>query len=245
MFSYVRDFPDRNSVSTLTYKRYIKIVGSTLLNKMCTTTRTYKFTRSWQKTVTLFRAKYSFFIYVGTLDLTLTGQLSGQMEFDAFIGRLDNDVNMKASAKLETGPTLTVTGEATARVLLKYKLGIEVSASITYTTNPEASTSLCGSSSQDANTCFEVYGTTQGNISVYAYWQSRKIRCKRFKCKKSWGSKKKFRKLSRTWSLANRREKLFGLCYACNCYGSHPLNVLCKGSQFGASRCSCSTRSSN
>ncbi|XP_019863390.1 PREDICTED: uncharacterized protein LOC109592369 [Amphimedon queenslandica] len=150
---------------------------------------------------------------------------------------------MKASAKLETGPTLTVKGEATARVLVKYKLGIVVSASISYTINPEASTSICGSSSQ-ANACFEVYGTTKGNINVYAYRQSRKIRCKRFKCKKSWGRKKKYSKLSRTWSLANRKDKLFGLCYACNCTGSHPLNVLCKGSRYGASRCSCSTRSS-
>uniref|UniRef100_A0A1X7UTS0 Uncharacterized protein n=1 Tax=Amphimedon queenslandica TaxID=400682 RepID=A0A1X7UTS0_AMPQE len=105
------------------------------------------------------------------------------MNFNAFIGRLDNDVNMKASAKLETGPTLTVKGKATARVLFKHKLGIVVSASISYTTNPEASTSLCGSSSQDANACFEVYGTTRGNISVYAYQQSRKIRCKWLKCK--------------------------------------------------------------
>ncbi|XP_019862808.1 PREDICTED: uncharacterized protein LOC109591528 [Amphimedon queenslandica] len=167
------------------------------------------------------------------------------MNFNAFIGRLDNDVNMKASAKLETGPTLTVTGKATARVLIKYKLGIEVSASISYTINPEASTSLCGSSSQDANACFEVYGTTRGNITVYAYRQSGRIRCKWLKCKISWRKKKKFRKLSRTWSLVNRRKKLFGLCYACNCYGSHPLNVLCKGSQYGASRCFCSTRRSN
>ncbi|XP_019862760.1 PREDICTED: uncharacterized protein LOC109591474 [Amphimedon queenslandica] len=211
---------------------------------MSTTTRTYKFTRSWQKTVPFFRTKCSFFIYVGILDLTLTGQISGQMNFNAFIGRLDNDVNMKASAMLETGPTLTIIGDASANILLKYRIGIAVSASISYTINPEASTSVCGSSSQDANACFEVYGTTQGTISVYAYWQSRKILCKRFKCKVFWTEKKKWPKLSHTWSLVNRREKLFGLCYACNCTGRHFLNVLCKGSQYGASRCSCSTRRS-
>ncbi|XP_019850042.1 PREDICTED: uncharacterized protein LOC109580904 [Amphimedon queenslandica] len=209
---------------------------------MRTTTSTYKYTRSWKKTVTLFRAKYSFFIYVGTLDLSLSGQISGQMEFNASIARLEDDVNMEASAMLETGPTLTVKGEASAKILLIYRIGIAVSASISYIINPEASTSVCGSSSQDANACFEVYGTTKGSIDVYAYRQSRKIRCKWLKCKISWRKKKKFRKLSRTWSLVNRRKKLFGLCYACNCYGSHPLNVLCKGSQFGASRCSCSTR---
>uniref|UniRef100_A0A1X7SPF0 Uncharacterized protein n=1 Tax=Amphimedon queenslandica TaxID=400682 RepID=A0A1X7SPF0_AMPQE len=150
---------------------------------MSTKTRTYKFTHSWQKTVTLFRVKLRFFIIVGTLKVTLTGQISGQMNFNAFIGCLDNDVNMKASAKLETGPTLTVKGKATARVLLKYKLGLEVSASISYTINPEASTSVCGSSAQDANACFEVYGTTRGNITVYAYRQSGKVRCKWLKCK--------------------------------------------------------------
>ena len=51
---------------------------------------------------------------------------------------------------------------------------MEVSGSITYIINPEASTSVCGSSSNgDANACFEVYGTTQGNIAVEAFWQSR------------------------------------------------------------------------
>ena len=121
IFSYVRKFPNKNSVSTLTYRRYIKIVGSTLLNTKRTTTRTYKYTRSWQRTVTLFRVKYSFFIYVGTLDLTLTGQISGQMKFNAFIARLDNDVNMKASAMLETGPTLTVKGGASVKLLVRVK----------------------------------------------------------------------------------------------------------------------------
>ena len=61
---------------------------------------------------------------------------------------------------------------------------MEVSASISYTINPEASTSVCGSSSQDANACFEVYGITKGNIAVYAFWQSRKLSCKWSKCKK-------------------------------------------------------------
>ncbi|XP_019852425.1 PREDICTED: uncharacterized protein LOC109582215 [Amphimedon queenslandica] len=151
---------------------------------------------------------------------------------------------MKASAMLETGPTLTIKGDASAKILLIYRIGIAVSASISYTINPEASTSVCGSSSQDANACFEVYGRTKGNISVYAYWRSRKVSCKWLKCKVSWTKKKKFRKLSRTWSLVNRRKKLFGLCYSCNCYGKNFLNVLCKGSQYGTSRCSCSTRRS-
>ena len=51
---------------------------------------------------------------------------------------------------------------------------MEVSGSITYIINPEASTSVCGSSPNgDANACFEVYGTTQGNIAVEAFWQSK------------------------------------------------------------------------
>ena len=60
----------------------------------------------------------------------------------------------------------------------------------------------------------------------------------------TWGEKNKVSALSHTWNLANTRKKLFGLCYACDCYGTHFLNVLCKGSQYGASRCSCSTRMS-
>ena len=147
---------------------------------------------------------------------------------------------------------------------------MEVSASISYIINPEASTSVCGSSSQDANACFEVYGTTQGNIDVYAFWQSRKFSCKWLNCKViltviinskiiflfsltysllvhiqgSWSEENKVSALSHTWSLANTRKKLFGLCYACDCHGTHFLNVLCKGSQYGASHCSCSTRMS-
>ena len=147
---------------------------------------------------------------------------------------------------------------------------MEVSASISYIINPEASTSVCGSSSQDANACFEVYGITKGNIAVYAFWQRWKlskvnnsdINCnnnsKKFSfplppihsfilmslIQRSWGKKNKFHRLSRTWSLANTRKKLFGRCYACNCYGRHFLNVLCKGRQVRASYCSCSTRMS-
>ncbi|XP_019861278.1 PREDICTED: uncharacterized protein LOC109589665 [Amphimedon queenslandica] len=243
MFSYVRDFPDQNSVSTLKYKHFIKIVGYTLLNNEHSTAEAYKYTRSWQRAVTLFRVNFRFFIILTTLDITFSGHLSGQMKFNAFIARFDNNVNMKASAMLETGPTLTVRGEASIRFF--GKLGMEVSASITYLIDPKASTTLCGSSSQDASTCFEVYGTTKGNIAVEAYRQSRKKSCKQwFKCKKSWGRKKIYHKLSRTWSLVNRRKKLFGLCYTCNCYGRHFLNVLCKGSQYGASRCSCSIKSS-
>ena len=121
IFSYVREFPNQNSVSTLTYRRYIKIVGYTLLNIKRTTTRTYKYTRSWQRTITLFQVKRSFFIYVGTLNIALTGQISGQLKFNAFIARFDNDANMRASAMLETGPTLTVKGEASAKILVRVK----------------------------------------------------------------------------------------------------------------------------
>ena len=121
IFSYVREFPDQNSVSTLTYKQYIKIVGYTLLNNEHTSTMTYKYSRSWEKTVTLLEASYSFYIYVGYLDITLTGQISGEIKLNAFIARLDNDVNMKASAMLETGPTLTIKGDASANILVRVK----------------------------------------------------------------------------------------------------------------------------
>ena len=51
---------------------------------------------------------------------------------------------------------------------------MEVSGSISYTINPEASTSVCGPPPNgDANVCFEAYETTQGYIAVEAFWQSK------------------------------------------------------------------------
>ena len=119
MFSYLRVFPDKNSVSTLTTTRFIKIAGYTLLNERKTETKVYRYTRRWEKSVQIFEASYSFFIYVGTLKLTLTGHIIGSMTFQAYIARLDNNVNMKAAAELETGPTLSVTGEAVANVAVR------------------------------------------------------------------------------------------------------------------------------
>ena len=119
IFSYLRVFPDRNSVSTLTYRRYIKIVGYTLLNEQRTTRSVYKYTRSWYKSVLLFRTRYAHFIYVGTMHMTVSGYIRGRMTFQAYIARMDNDKNMKATAQLKTGPRLIITGAAVANIMVR------------------------------------------------------------------------------------------------------------------------------
>ena len=121
IFSYLRVFPDRNSVSTLTYRRYIKIVGYTLLNEQRTTRSVYRYSRSWYKSILVFRARYVFFIYVGTMHMTLSGYIRGRMTFLAYIARMDNDKNMKATAQLKTGPRLIIRGSAVANLLVRYK----------------------------------------------------------------------------------------------------------------------------
>ena len=119
IFSYLRVFPDKNSKSTLTYRRYIKIVGYTLLNQHYRTTSSYRYSHTWQKKVKLFTFSKSFWIYIGTLQLTISSHITGTMTFAAYIARMDNDKNMKAAAELKTGPTLTVKGEAVATILVR------------------------------------------------------------------------------------------------------------------------------
>ena len=119
IFSYVRGLADKNSKSTLKYRRYIRLAGHTLLNEQRTKSSVYRYTRSWHKSVLIVRAQWSFWIYVGTLRLSLSSYISGHLGFQAYIARLDNDKNMRASAELTSGPTLTITGEAVARVLVR------------------------------------------------------------------------------------------------------------------------------
>ena len=119
IFSYVRGFADMNSKSTLNYRRYIRLAGHTLLNEQRTKSSVYRYTRSWYRSVRIFRFRWRFWIFVGTLRLTLSSYISGHLGFQAYIARLDNDKNMRASAELTTGPTLTITGEAVARVLVR------------------------------------------------------------------------------------------------------------------------------
>ena len=119
IFSYVRGFADKNSKSTLNYRRYIRLAGRTLLNEQHMKSSVYRYTRSWYSSVLIFTTHLRFSIVVGTLRLTLSSYISGHLGFQAYIARLDNDKNMRASAKLTTGPTLTVTGEAVAKVLVR------------------------------------------------------------------------------------------------------------------------------
>lgn len=59
-----------------------------------------------------------------------------------------------------------------------YKVGIQVTGSLSYHIIPEASTTVCDTSPKgDANACFEVYSQTNGRISIYAFWRKRQARC--------------------------------------------------------------------
>uniref|UniRef100_A0A1X7TWI0 Vitellogenin domain-containing protein n=2 Tax=Amphimedon queenslandica TaxID=400682 RepID=A0A1X7TWI0_AMPQE len=237
IFSYVKTFPSKSRSSALTYRRYIKIVEYTLVNELRTRTSTYasnsvyKYSQSWYRSYQIFKSSFSFYIYVGTLRLTLSSRIALHTSFKAYVPRMDNIQDMKAAAELRTGPTLTISGQAAARILEVFEIGLTASGSISYHLTPEASTSVCGraSSKGDANACFEVYSTTSGNISVAAYWKRRHLKCKwRWgvpRCTARWGSKKKFASLSHTWNLHNTRKKLNG---ECKVYWNSNINRICK-----------------
>ena len=118
-YSYLRNFPDKNSVSTLTVRRYIKIVGITLINEHYTTSSTLRWSRSWHKRVQLFQVGYSFWIYIGFLRLSLSAYISGEMTFQVYVAPMNSGKDMKAAAGMITGPTLTVRGEAAINILVR------------------------------------------------------------------------------------------------------------------------------
>ena len=125
IFSYVKTFPSKSRNSVLTYRRYIKIVGYTLVNEPRTSMSTlasnsvYRYSRSWHSSHQIFSSTYSFFIYVGTLRLTLSSRISLHTSFQAYVPRMDNIRDMKAAAELKTGPTLTISGQAAVRILVR------------------------------------------------------------------------------------------------------------------------------
>uniref|UniRef100_A0A1X7USR3 Vitellogenin domain-containing protein n=2 Tax=Amphimedon queenslandica TaxID=400682 RepID=A0A1X7USR3_AMPQE len=243
IFSYLREVPDDQSVSTLEYRRYMKVVGYTLLNDHHKETKEYKYKREFQKKLLVFKAGYKFFIYVGYLSLDIAGEIVGTATYEAYIARMDNDKNLKALAHVITGPTLTVKGEASATILEVFKVGLDVPASIIYTITPEASTSLCEEKPKgDANACFEVFSTTRGTIGVEAWWQRRTISCKWKwgpKCSIHWKDRNNFGPLSHTWNLVTLKKRLFGICNICTCTGSNFFTKLCKRGFTGAAKCSC------
>ena len=123
MFSYIRGFPSKNSA--LTYRRYIKIVGYTLVNEPKASMQStdasnsvYMYSRSWDSSHQIFSSRFSFFIYAGTLHLTLSGRIASTMSFQAYVPQMDNIQDMKAEAGLKTKFTLTIGGEAVANIMV-------------------------------------------------------------------------------------------------------------------------------
>ena len=129
-YSYLRRFPDRNSVSTLTIRRYIRIVGYTLLNQHLTFRSVLRYQRSWYKRIQVFNVGYSFWIYIGTLRLSLSAYITGNMKFQAYIASMNEGKDMRAAAELRAGPTLSVRGEAAASLLVReHKIGLKLTFS--------------------------------------------------------------------------------------------------------------------
>ena len=73
----------------------------------------YSYSRSWTLgSLRLFVLRMNFFIYVGTLDITLSGSLSGTMTFDM---NLDF---AHAECSVTIDPNITITGNASVALLV-------------------------------------------------------------------------------------------------------------------------------
>ena len=118
-FLYLIKFPDKNSKSTLTVRQYVKIVGTTFLNHHYTKSTVLRYSRSWYKRIKLFEVGYSFWIYIGTLRLSLSSYITGHLIFKAYVAPMNEGKDMKATAGLIVGPTLSVRGEAAVNVLVR------------------------------------------------------------------------------------------------------------------------------
>ena len=102
----------QNILSGITVK-YGKICGSTYINQDTSNLLPYLYSKAWNLvSLRLFVLRMSFFIYVGTLDITLSGSLSGTMTFDM-------SLDFKhAECSLNIGPTVTITGDASVKLLV-------------------------------------------------------------------------------------------------------------------------------
>ena len=115
-FSFVRAFPKFKN--KLTIKRRVKMVGTTLFNEHRSTTHNFNQVRSWYKSIRIFKKKFTFFIYVGFLDLTISSNIKGNMKIGASVPRFETGKNINAKAYLEAGPSLSVSGSASATILV-------------------------------------------------------------------------------------------------------------------------------
>ena len=104
-----------SSISSLLFK-YARIAGSTNLYHLLRTFN-ISYQNSWSRSfgpLKLFNLKYSFFIYVGTLDLYIRGYVGVNASFYVNLN------TSLASAYVVGGPFLTITGGARATVLVSH-----------------------------------------------------------------------------------------------------------------------------
>ena len=93
--------------------KYGKICGLSYINEDTFNVLPYIYSKSWNLvSLRLFVLRMSFFIYVGTMDITLSGSLSGDMKFDVSLDLTH------AECGLTIGPTVTITGDASVNLLV-------------------------------------------------------------------------------------------------------------------------------
>ena len=101
------------SSATVKTIKYGKICGLTYINEDTFNVLPYIYSKSWNlKCLRLFVLRMSFFIHVGTLDITLSGCLSGHMT-------IDMNLNFThAECGLTIGTIVTITGDASVSLLV-------------------------------------------------------------------------------------------------------------------------------
>ena len=104
---------NRQSLLSARVIKYGRICGTTYINKDNSYGFPYSYSKTWTlKSLTLFDKTFSFFIFVGTLDLSISARLSGDLNFN-----LDAKPT-HATASLTIGPTVRITGGASITVLI-------------------------------------------------------------------------------------------------------------------------------
>ena len=108
----VKSLNQQQSSSSTRIIKYGRICGSTYINDDSIYDFPYSYSKSWKlKSLTLFDRTFSFFIYIGTLDLPISATLSGDLNFTFYAN------STHASSSFFINSSVTVTGGASVTVL--------------------------------------------------------------------------------------------------------------------------------
>ena len=94
--------------------RYVKLAGSTYFASNKSVSVKIPSVSGNSGTIKLFSVEYTFFIYVGTLNLNIRGDLKAQTSFNI------NSAGLSATAYFSIGPTISISGGASATVLVSH-----------------------------------------------------------------------------------------------------------------------------